>query len=103
MAVALKTGTFLRKYTAAYVCEFEKDDVTGLTRLELPENLTEIGAEAFAGTAAQVVVLPSGCKSVGSRAFADSKALQYVIVPANAAVDIAEDAFEGSSVTVMEK
>ena len=98
-----KEGSFFRKYTAAYICEYEKDDVSGLATLELPANLTEIGAEAFAGTAAQVVVLPAGCTSVGSRAFADSPSLRYVVVSSRAAVDIAEDAFSGSSVTVIEK
>lgn len=65
------------------------------TSLILPASLTEIGAEAFAGVAADIVELPQGCLSIASRAFADSPALKVIYVP-EAAV-IADDAFSGSS------
>lgn len=63
--------------------------------LALPAALTSIEAEAFAGAAAQVILLPESCASVGARAFADADALRYVVLP-NANAAIAADAFEGS-------
>ena len=61
----------------------------------LPSFLTEIGDEAFAGTAFSSVRIADGCVSIGSRAFADSAALSYLYVPASVTA-IAEDAFENS-------
>jgi len=62
--------------------------------LTLPADLTEIEAEAFAGTDAQRIVLPASCAAVGSRAFADSDSLVEVIVPGADTV-IPADAFDG--------
>ena len=64
-----------------------------LSTLKLPEALTMIEEEAFAGSDCQAVILPEGCESVGSRAFADCKRL--VCVLAGVDVQIAADAFEG--------
>ena len=41
------------------------------TELRLPAALTEIEEEAFAGGAFQGVIVPEGCESIGTRAFAD--------------------------------
>lgn len=61
--------------------------------LLLPAVLREIEAEAFAGIAADIVVVPAGCTSIGSRAFADCPNLKTVYIPSSAS--IAADAFEG--------
>lgn len=60
----------------------------------LPAGLTAIDAEAFAGTTMQVVRLPQGLKSIGSRAFADCPDLWQILIPASV-TSIADDAFAG--------
>ena len=70
-------------------------DPTRLQKLTLPAALTQIEEEAFAGTAAEYVVLPDACESIGARAFADSDSLQAIYIPANV-TEIADDAFAGS-------
>ena len=67
----------------------------------LPANLTAIDAEAFTGAVFDAVIVPDGCASIGSRAFADCKNLYQVSLPSTA-VNIAEDAFEGSENAVIE-
>ena len=64
-----------------------------------PASLTEIEAEAFAGTNAQRIVIPAACAAVGSKAFADSGSLVEVIVRGAATV-IPADAFDGCDQTV---
>ncbi len=65
-----------------------------LDTMVLPEDLTYIEAGAFMGVDAGEVIIPNGCKSIGSRAFADCKGLWMVTVPES--VDfIADNAFEG--------
>jgi len=61
--------------------------------LTLPASLTRIEEEAFAGIAADVVVLPQGCVSLDSGAFAGCPNLQIVYAPADTA--ISEHAFDG--------
>jgi len=63
--------------------------------LQLPALLAEIEEEAFAGVAADKVILPDGCRQVAARAFADCPQLKIVSVPANAVID--ENAFQGSN------
>ena len=64
--------------------------------LMLPASTKEIGEEAFAGVAAQRIDLPVGIESIGSRAFADSDSLCFVVIP-EANVQISSDAFENSN------
>ena len=61
------------------------------TTLTLPAALTRIDAEAFAGIAADVVVLPQGCEYVGSGAFTDCPKLKVIYAPETAV-------FEGDAV-----
>ena len=57
---------------AACLCAFAAAGMAA-GRLVLPENLTEIKAEAFEGNMSlDEVVLPEGIETIGSRAFADS-------------------------------
>ena len=61
--------------------------------MTLPSQLQVIEEEAFAGAAADVVVIPKTCTAIRARAFADCPNLKTVYVPAGASVD--ESAFEG--------
>lgn len=70
-------------------------DLTGMTILKLPDSLNTIEPEAFAGTAAEVIILPDGCTSVGSKAFADCDNLVYVFVPASLEGKLPDDVFDG--------
>ena len=65
-----------------------------LVRLELPENVTEIGEEAFAGTGVQAIDVPENIQQIGARAFADCEILRVVVIP-SADVTIDPTAFEG--------
>ena len=85
--------------TATYICrlnsEHTKTEVLeNVQVLKLPAQLTEIKEEAFAGLPCQVVIIPEGCKTIGSRAFADCDELLHVSIPTSV-TEIAEDAFEG--------
>ena len=61
----------------------------------LPEALNEIEEEAFAGSGITAVTVPNGCRTIGSRAFADNPGLVYVFLPASVA-QISPDAFDNS-------
>ena len=63
--------------------------------LMVPEGTTEILQDAFKGTAADIVALPSGIKRIESGAFSDMDSLKYVIVEqGDIDCDIAADAFD---------
>lgn len=70
--------------------------VTEAVTLYLPASLAAVPDEAFVGAAAGEVVIPEGCASIGSRAFADCTNLYAAVIPASV-TEIAEDAFEGCS------
>ena len=63
--------------------------------LRLPAMLSAIETEAFEGAAFEAVIVPDGCTSIGSRAFASCPNLIYVKISASV-TSIADDAFEGS-------
>lgn len=60
----------------------------------LPESLTEIAEEAFAGSRVACVECPQGLKTIGKRAFADCAILVRISLGSEVQ-SIAEDAFEG--------
>lgn len=60
----------------------------------LPEALTEIGEEAFAGISASVVKVQENVKTIGSRAFANCSKLKAIYIPESCEY-IAADAFSG--------
>ena len=64
--------------------------------LFLPNSLTTIQEEAFAGGAFHYVQLPEGAFSIGNRAFADCPNLQFIYIPESTTA-IAKDAFENVS------
>lgn len=62
----------------------------------LPDNLSKIEDEAFAGlSSVEVIVLPEGTLSIGSRAFADSS-FNRITLPSSL-TSIADNAFDGCS------
>ena len=61
----------------------------------LPEDLTLIEEEAFAGDSSVVIVqLPEGLEEIGERAFAYCTGMRHIYIP-ESTVRIADDAFEG--------
>lgn len=60
----------------------------------LPNNITEIGEEAFVECAFTCVSLPEHIRIVGSRAFADCAGLKHIFIPENIEF-IAANAFDG--------
>jgi len=63
----------------------------------LPAGTTTIEAEAFRNTDAEYVIVPDGCKTIGSKAFANMSSLKYVQLPASIE-SIADDAFDGCAI-----
>ena len=61
--------------------------------LYLPEDLTVIGSEAFAGCIEDAVLIPGGCTYIGPGAFRNCPNLKVVFMNANTRID--ETAFEG--------
>ena len=66
----------------------------------LPEDLTEIGEEAFAGCAFAYVRLSEHVERIGNLAFADCPNLLHIYIP-EAANSIASDAFSGVSASMV--
>jgi len=66
----------------------------------LPAQLTTIGAEAFAGSMAEAIVLPEGATSIGERAFANCTRLYKITIPASVN-EIAADAFENANPVII--
>ena len=55
--------------------------VPGGNELILPQETKRVESEAFAGSDIEAVVIPYGCQSIGSRAFANCRKLEKVYVP----------------------
>lgn len=64
--------------------------------MTLPGALTAIQDGAFEGGAAEVIIIPEGVTSIGSRAFANMPKLKIVFMPESVKT-ISFDAFDGSS------
>ena len=69
-------------------------------QLTLPLSLRAIEDEAFMNSGAQSVVIPDGCTSIGSYAFAYSQELERVDIPASV-TQIDATAFNGCSKVVI--
>ncbi len=65
-----------------------------MNTLYLPAGLESIEGEAFIGLACSAVIIPDGCREIGSMAFANCRNLIYVRIPLSVSY-IASDAFTG--------
>ena len=70
------------------------------SQLKLPTGLKTIEAQAFMGTSAEFVVLPSGCKTICSKSFGNSPSLKLIYIPASVTT-ISTEAFSGSDNVVI--
>ena len=52
--------------------------LNGLTELKIPEHVTELGVNAFAGTAIKSVTVPSSVVTIGAMAFSECQYLETV-------------------------
>ncbi len=55
---------------------------SGTNVLEIPSGTQEIREGAFTGSAAEVIIIPKGCNTVGLNAFSSARNLRYVVAPA---------------------
>ena len=89
-AIVTGVGNYTGNETAPFTILAREDADT----LLLPAALRQICEEAFAGVTAQLAVIPDGCASVGSRAFANCDSLIEIDIPVTV-TSIAPDAFGG--------
>lgn len=73
-----------------------------LNVLRLPQALLSIEDSAFAGLTVQAGMIPDGCISIGSRAFANCPNLLYVRIPSSA-TSLAVDSFDGCPQVVIDR
>ena len=73
-----------------------------LSVLRLPSGLLSIGEEAFAASLCQAVIIPAGCTTIESKAFAGCTQLVYVYIPASV-THIADDAFEECGLVILDR
>ena len=69
--------------------------------LTLPNGTQSIETEAFCGIAAEAVIIPDGCSSIGSKAFANCEKLRYVWIP-NSVLTVSDDAFIGDTMAILD-
>lgn len=72
-----------------------------LKTLRLPTELTEISTEAFANTACQAVLLPSGKVQIKANAFTGCPKLRYLIMRPDTDVTFADDAYDENNIIVI--
>ncbi len=83
----------------------EADGIPALGDMQtvrLPDDLKEIGEEAFAGNGMEAVVIPDGCTAIGAGAFANCRSLIYVRIPESVET-VAEDAFAGCPAVLLDR
>ena len=91
---ALYSTALLTLSSKGYLEETAPEPVTITDILYLPSDLKTVEPNAFAGIAAQKVVVPSGCTSIGDHAFANCQNLVEVQIPSSVTT-IHDDAFAG--------
>ena len=74
-----KSGSFAEQYAAEAGLPFLPVDRPTDNVVLLPAELTALGSEALAGTAAQIVIIPEGCTTVAADAFDRCESLHTVI------------------------
>jgi hypothetical protein len=70
----------------------EKEDVSGITHIVMPDTVTQIGESAFAGSHIKMLILPESITSIGEKAFYGC-GLEEIIIPVNVE-SIGDSAFE---------
>lgn len=91
----LDEGVYL-VYTRKGKGNLKRDNV-----FRMPEQLTTVEEEAFAGSKAREVIISSRCKTIGSRAFKNSRNLSIIMIPSGV-TRIADDAFAGcNNITII--
>ena len=88
----LRTGSVVITARSANVSATCTVNIGAPAGLVLPAGITEIDEEAFYGDTFAMVIVPSGCKRIGARAFAANYALTKAYLPASL-TSIARDAF----------
>ena len=76
------------------------DIVTNLLVSKIPDDVLVISNSAFKNSSVEYVVIPNGCTTIESMAFAECKNLKVVEIPASV-LEIAVDAFWGTSEVVI--
>ena len=71
---AIKKAAFL-PHIDGYIYH---QSLNGLTELKIPERVTELGVNAFAGTAIKSVIVPSSVTNVGAMVFSECQYLETV-------------------------
>lgn len=66
-----------------------------LTEVTLPQNIAEVGDEAFAGTGLQSVTLPATVSKIGTAAFADCADLKEITFSSATAPALGDNLFKG--------
>ena len=83
----------------AFLCTDIPVDLNVTPDFTLPEDLNTIGDEAFSGISAAFISMPNNNwdekTTIGSRAFADCKQLQYILIGDCFEIEISNDAFSG--------
>lgn len=87
--VGNSSGTYSPEDFVIFVDPFSRN-------LIIPENVSEIEAEAFYGDSMVVATINSGCTKIGDRAFANCKALWRIYIP-KSVVSIGNDFLQGST------
>ena len=80
---SLKNFEFSEGLTEIGSYAFYETDSKSFKILRLPENVTTIGANAFAGTQLRQVILNDGLKVIAERAFYASNKIKSIVVPAS--------------------
>lgn len=88
--------TGIGNYASEITVYYEHSDEV-MDKAALPTGLTEIGEEAFAGTAFEIIVIPDGMKYIPAGTFTDMPNLKEISVPADCVV---EDGACDESVTI---
>lgn len=87
--------------TAAFGCSDAKNYMTNLTSIIIPDGITSIGANAFAGNNFHNIVIPSSVKTIGNYAFSTKNTLNDpCTVTLNEGIEtIGADAFRNKVIT----
>ena len=93
---AVRWSDWMPEHTKVEMPNLEDYDV-----LYLPEDLTVIEEETFAGTDCEIVVIPKSCTQIKANAFNGVSRLKYIIVPADAEIHVSRGAFSGTDATVV--